>query len=192
MSETNDNPISTVISHVLAPVGLGEQQLGKTLASMMRGGVDYADLYFQISRSESWAVEDRIVREGNFSLDQGVGVRAVSGEKTGLAYSDELMLPALEKAAGAARAIARQGGRGAVEAWKRHRSAPLYPLTDPTTSASDVRKTALLQELDRETRKLDDRVTQVMISLASSQDLVLVAASDGRSEEHTSELQSQR
>jgi TldD protein len=179
VSETNDNSISTVMSHVLAPVGLGERQLGKTLASMMRGGVDYADLYFQISRSESWSVEDRIVREGNFSLDQGVGVRAVSGEKTGLAYSDELMLPALEKAAGAARAIARQGDRGAVEAWKRHRSVPLYPLSDPTTSVSDVQKTALLEELDRETRKLDDRVTQVMISLASSQDLVLVAASDG-------------
>ena len=104
-----DNSITKVMSRVLDPVGLDEGHLNSTLGSMMKGGVDYADLYFQVSRQESWSVEDRIIREGSFSLDQGVGVRAVSGEKTGFAYSDELMLPALEHAAGAARAIARQG-----------------------------------------------------------------------------------
>lgn len=98
------------MARVLGPVGLEERHLNATLGSLLRGGVDYGDLYFQISRRESWAVEDGILREGSFSLDQGVGVRAVSGEKTGFAYSDELLLPALERAAGAARAIARAGG----------------------------------------------------------------------------------
>ena len=102
------------MSRLLDPAGLGEQQLSTTLNSVMRGGVDYADLYFQVSRQESWTVEDRIIREGSFSHDQGVGVRAVSGEKTGFAYSDELMLAALEHSAGAARAIAAlAGGPGA-------------------------------------------------------------------------------
>jgi len=146
---------------------------------MMQGGVDYADLYFQISRQESWSVEDRIIREGSFSLDQGVGVRAVSGEKTGFAYSDELILPALEHAASAARAIARQGETKALQAWARSDLPLLYPAADPTTSISDEQKTTLLAEIEAATRALDGRVEQVIISLSSSQDLVLVASSDG-------------
>ena len=145
----------------------------------MRGGVDYADLYFQVTRQESWSLEDGIIREGGFSLDQGVGVRANSGEKTGFAYSDELVLPALESAAGAARAIARQGQEKSLQAWRRSNASILYPMSDPTTSIDDDQKTRLLLDLDAATRKLDSRIEQVMISLASSQDLVLVAASDG-------------
>ena len=91
------NPIDSVMADMLAPAGLEERHLERTLGSVLRGGVDYADLYFQVSRQESWTLEDGIIREGSFSLDQGVGVRAVSGEKTGFAYSDELMLPALEQ-----------------------------------------------------------------------------------------------
>ena len=120
-----DNSITNVMSRMLDPVGLDEGHLNSTLGSMMKGGVDYADLYFQVSRHESWTLEDRIIREGSFSLDQGVGVRAVSGEKTGFAYSDELMLPALEHAAGAARAIARQGNAGSLQAWHRSESPQL-------------------------------------------------------------------
>ena len=167
------------MTRLLDPAGLGEQALTATLSSVMQGGVDYADLYFQVSRQESWTLEDGIIREGSFSLDQGVGVRATSGEKTGFAYSDELVLPALEQAAGAARAIARQGQEREVQAWQRNTAAPLYPLTDPTTSVDDEQKTALLLEIDRATRALDKRIEQVIVSLASSQDLVLVAASDG-------------
>ena len=114
MSESNDTSTVSVMSRLLQPAGLDEGHLNKTLGSMMRGGVDYADLYFQVSRQESWTVEDHIIRERSFSMDQGVGVRAVSGEKTGFAYSDELLLPALEQAAGAARAIARSGGSKAL------------------------------------------------------------------------------
>jgi len=174
-----NTPIDTVMTQLLDPVGLGERQLGRTLGSLMKGGVDYADLYFQVSRQESWSLEDGIIREGSFSLDQGVGVRATSGEKTGFAYSDEFMLPALETAAGAARAIARQGQQKRVQAWHRSESRPLYSAADPTTSIPDAKKTALLLEIDAATRALDQRVEQVMVSLASSQDLILVAASDG-------------
>ena len=174
------NPsIDAVMTRLLEPAGLGERQLSTTLDSLMRGGVDYADLYFQVTRQESWTLEDGIIREGSFSLDQGVGVRANSGEKTGFAYSDELMLPALEAAAGAARAIARQGQDRRVQAWQRSSAATLYPQSDPTTSIADEQKTQLLLELDAATRALDPRVEQVIISMASSQDLVLVAASDG-------------
>ena len=179
MSESNDTSTVSVMSRLLQPAGLDEGHLSKTLGSMMRGGVDYADLYFQVSRQESWTVEDRIIREGSFSLDQGVGVRAVSGEKTGFAYSDELLLPALEQAAGAARAIARSGGDKALQAWKRTESSLLYPVTDPTTSITDEQKTTMLAEIEQATRDLDSRIEQVIIGLSSSQDLVLVAASDG-------------
>jgi TldD protein len=179
LSESNDTSTVSVMSRLLQPAGLDEGHLNKTLSSMMRGGVDYADLYFQVSRQESWTVEDRIIREGSFSMDQGVGVRAVSGEKTGFAYSDELMLPALEQAAGAARAIARQGESKALQAWKRTESLLLYPVTDPTTSITDEQKTTMLAEIEQETRDLDSRIEQVIISLSSCQDLVLVAASDG-------------
>jgi TldD protein len=171
--------IDTVMTRLLEPAGLGEQQLATTLGRVMRGGVDYADLYFQVSRQESWTLEDGIIREGSFNLDQGVGVRANSGEKTGFAYSDELVLPALESAAGAARAIARQGQEKKVRAWQQSSPATLYPDSDPTTGIDDARKTRLLLDLDAATRALDSRVDQVIISMASSQDLVLVAASDG-------------
>jgi len=173
------DPIDSVMADMLAPAGLEERHLSRTLGSVLRGGVDYADLYFQVSRQESWTLEDGIIREGSFSLDQGVGVRAVSGEKTGFAYSDELMLPALEQAAGAARAIARQGEDKQVSAWRRGSPTPLYPVVDPTTTVPDADKTALIARIDAATRGLDSRVEQVIISMTSSQDLVLVAGSDG-------------
>lgn len=173
------NSIDSVLAHMLTPAGLEERHLSTTLGSILQGGVDYADLYFQVSRQESWTLEDSIIREGSFSLDQGVGVRAVSGEKTGFAYSDELMLPALEHAAQAARAIARQGETKQVHAWQRGEVRPLYPAADPTTSIKDEQKTALIASIDTATRALDPRVKQVIVSMTSSQDLVLVAASDG-------------
>jgi TldD protein len=179
LSDSEQNTINAVIQRTLEPAGLNEQHLNTTLDSMMRGGVDYADLYFQLSRQESWSLEDGIIREGSFNLNQGVGVRAVSGEKTGFAYSDELMLPALQQAASAAKAIARAGQSKSLQAWQRKQLAPLYPRVDPISSISDEQKTALLSEIDAATRALDKRIEQVMVSLTSSHDLVLVAASDG-------------
>src|SRR6266852_2162549 len=95
---------------LLTPFGLDESKLLKALGTMFTHKVDYADLYFQFTKSEGWSLEEGIVKTGSFSIDQGVGVRAVSGEKTAFAYSDEISLPALEDAAKATRAIARSGG----------------------------------------------------------------------------------
>ena len=178
MSKENDT-IDTVMTQMLAPVGLEERHLNGTLEGILSSNVDYADLYFQISRRESWSLEDGIIREGSFSHDQGVGVRAVSGEKTGFAYSDELLLPALEHAAKAARAITRAGSSKTLPVWQRREQASLYPFADPTTSIDDAEKTALIAGIDQATRALDERVEQVIVSMTSSQDLVLLATSEG-------------
>ncbi len=175
----NETAVETVMARVLAPAGLDEKHLNKALGTINRGDVDSADLYFQISRHESWTVEDGVLKEGSFSLDQGVGVRAVCGEKTGFAYSDELLLPALEDAASAARAISRQGQTRSVQVASVGQSQSLYPATDPTTSISDEQKKSLLGRIDAETRSLDKRIEQVIVSMSSSQDLVLIAATDG-------------
>lgn len=175
----NDNAVETVMSRVLEPAGLEERHLNKALGSINLRDVDAADLYFQISRHESWVVEDGILKEGSFSLEQGVGVRVVSGEKTGFAYSDELMLPALKQAAAAARAISRQGQSRAVQVTPGSRLQNLYPAIDPIVSITDQQKKDLVSKIDHETRLLDKRIEQVIVSLSSSQDLVLIAAADG-------------
>jgi len=175
----SENAIETVMSRVLAPAGLEERHLSRALGSIMTRDIDTADLYFQISRQESWTVEDGFIKTGSFNLDQGVGVRAVSGEKTGFAYSDELILPALQHAADAARAISRQGQTNAVQAWSRSERQDLYSSLDPIVSINDEQKTTLIGDIESKTRQLDKRIEQVIISLSSSQDLVLIAASDG-------------
>jgi TldD protein len=109
LTTSSDDAVDTVVSRMLEPAGLRRGHLNDALGSINRRDVDAADLYFQISRQESWSMEDGRIKEGSFNLDQGVGVRAVCGEKTGFAYSDEILLPALIEAAGAARAISRQG-----------------------------------------------------------------------------------
>ncbi|MDX1507927.1 MAG: metalloprotease TldD [Woeseiaceae bacterium] len=167
------------MERMLQPAGLEVRHLNSTLGGIMQGAIDYADLYFQVSRQESWTLEDGVIREGSFSHDQGVGVRAISGEKTGFAYSEELVLPALEQAATAARAIARQGSSRSLPAWQRGTAPLLYSPLDPIVSITDEQKTALLNDLEAKTRALDERIEQVIISLSSNQDLVLVAGSDG-------------
>jgi len=164
---------------MLVPAGLDENHIASALGTLYMRDVDAADLYFQVSRSESWTVEDGILKEGSFSLDQGVGVRAVCGDKTGFAYSEELILPALQGAADAARGISRQGQSRSVQIASVAESPRLYPVTDPTTSISDAQKKTLLCRIDEETRKLDPRVEQVIVSLSSNQDLILIAAADG-------------
>jgi TldD protein len=182
MNELNkpaENAIDTVISRMLEPAGLLQGHLNDALGSINRHDVDAADLYFQISRQENWSMEDGRVKEGSFSLDQGVGVRAVCGEKTGFAYSDEIMLPALLEAAGAARAISRQGQSRAVHIAAGKQPAALYAATDPITSISDEQKTALLRRIENATRAMDPRIEQVIVSLSSNQDLILIAAANG-------------
>ena len=164
---------------ILAPAGLSETDLERVLHQLLTHEVDNADLYFQNSRHESWSLEDGIVKSGAHSIERGVGVRAVSGEKTGFAYSDEIVLPALTQAASAARAIARLGQEGQVQAWSRRGKQALYQPLDPIETLKAEDKIALLQALDAEARKQDPRVKQVMVSLAAVHDVVLVAGSDG-------------
>src|SRR5690606_10324428 len=144
-----------------------------------RHSVDFADLYFQISREESWALEDGIVKDGSASIEQGVGVRALAGERTGFAYSDEIILPALEEASRAARAIATHGGGRSVQAWQTKTGHQLYLPVEALASLKDEEKVAWLERVDRETRRLDPRIVQVMASVSAVHEVVLVATSEG-------------
>ncbi len=175
----SENVLDLAREHLLRPTGLGESELERVLSGLLGGAIDYGDLYFELSRHESWALEDGIVREGSWHVDQGVGVRAISGDKTGFAYSDEIVLPALLDAAHAARAIARHGENGRIRAWQACQGHNLYAPADPSADLSADEKVSLLQRVDAEARRLDTRVSQVMVSLAASHDLVLVAGSDG-------------
>jgi TldD protein len=180
---------STAQSYLLAPHDLEAGKLDRVFGSLLSRRLDYADLYFQYSRSESWSLEEGIVKSGSFNIDQGVGVRAISGEKTAFAYSDEISLPALEDAAKATRAIARQGGALAAAGTGRGRRHPvearknsglgLYLPVDPLASLPDAEKVKLLERLEHLCRARDPRVTQVMASLAAEYEVVLVARSDG-------------
>lgn len=164
---------------LLEPAELNDAALQKVMHSMLGHAIDYADLYFQTSRHESWVLEDGIVKEGQHNIEQGVGVRAVSGEKTGFAYSDEIILPALTESADAARAIARQGQTGRLQAWQTKQIQPLYSHDDPLSALSADQKVALLQAADAEARKQDPRIKQVIVSLAGVHEVVLVVANDG-------------
>ena len=165
---------------LLEPGGLGETELQATLGQLMDRRLDLADMYFQATRFESWALEDGIVKEGSFNIDQGVGVRAVSGEKTGFAYSDEILLPALTQSAQAARAIAHDSGDGgAIQAWHRPNSRNLYASVDPLTSLTEQQRISLLESVDTFARGLDARVKEVNVSLAGEYTRVMMVASDG-------------
>jgi len=174
------NNLDLARKHLLSPTGIEEEDLAKVLDRLLGRAVDSGDLYFQSTRFESWSLEDGIVKDGSHSIEQGVGVRAISGEKTGFAYSDELVLPALMQASQAARAIARSGQQGQLQAWHRtERDTALYVPLDPLESITEQEKVQLLQQLDSEARRLDPRVKEVMVSLAGVHEVVLVAGSDG-------------
>src|SRR4029079_14828357 len=172
-------PLAIARELILRPGGLDIGGLDHALAQVMSSSIDAADLYFQLSREESWALEDGIVKEGSASIEQGVGVRAVAGEKTGFAYSDEIVLPALEEASRAARAIAARGDDRAVQSALATNGHRLYLPIDPVSSFSSSEKVACLERIDRETRKMDPRVAQVMASVVAGPEVVLVANSDG-------------
>lgn len=174
--------LSTASSVLLTPWGLTEHDLHQSLADIFTHNVDYADLYFQYSRSEGWSLEEGIVKTGSFSIEQGVGVRAISGEKTAFSYSDALTKDALFGAAHAVRSIARQGQQKTVpilQARPVDRSL-LYVPNDPVESMSAPEKVALLEKVERMARAKDPRVIQVMASLGATCDTILVVGSDGR------------
>ena len=166
---------------LLTPFGLDEGKLLKAIGTMFTHKVDYADLYFQSTKSESWSLEEGIVKSGSFSIDQGVGVRAVSGDKTAFAYSDEISETALLEAAAATRTIARQGA-GKIKVAVTHQPAggrALYQPQDPLASLDAADKVRLLERIERMARARDPRIVQVMAGLAAEYDVVLVLRSDG-------------
>ena len=170
---------------LLTPFGLDEGHLNRALAEIRAHQVDDADLYFQYTRSEGWSLEEGIVKTGSFSIDQGVGVRAVSGEKTAFAYSDDISEASLLDAARTVRSIssADQSGKARIApknvAKKIALSRSLYPGVDPIASLDSTAKVALLERLEKRARAKDPRVAQVMAGLASEYDVVLVARADG-------------
>jgi TldD protein len=174
-----DTLLATAQSTLLAPYSLDHGAIERIFGQIMTHQVDYADLYFQYSRSEGWSLEEGQVKSGSFSIDQGVGVRAVSGEKTAFAYSDDINLAALESAAQATRAIARSGGNLRVPALRNGSGHNLYFPADPIASLPDAEKIRLLETLEKYARALDPRITQVMGSLAAEYEVVLVTRSDG-------------
>ncbi len=171
--------MAIVHERILDPAGLGRAELATVLEKMLAYKVDTGDLYFQLGRHESWVLEDGIVKEGTHSIEQGVGVRAVSGEKTGFAYSDEIVLPALLSASESARAISRAGSQGQVRAWQASPKTGLYKPIDPIGSLEADEKVALLKRADAEARKQDPRVIQVIASISASHDVICVASTDG-------------
>jgi len=166
---------------LLAPVGLDEHGLEQVLDRMLSRRVDYADLYFQYQRHESWSLEEGEVKAGSYNVDQGVGLRAIQGDKTGFAYTDAFELNALLQAADAARAISQQPAAAAQAIrWSGNAPTVLYAPDNPIESLGAVQKVALLERVEAEARAQDPRVVEVIASLAAVHEIILVAGSDGR------------
>lgn len=178
MTMTN-NALALATDRLLQPAGLDPHSLERTFSHLLGPGIDFGDLYFQHTRRESWSVEDGIVKDGAHSIEQGVGVRAISGEKTGFAYSDDIHRDALVAAAQSARAISREGGALTGRSLVRGQARALYPALDPVDSLGNEAKVEVLKRLDGFLRAADPRVKQVMVSLSGGVDTVLVARSDG-------------
>ena len=164
---------------ILAPANIQDSDIENAMGQLLKPGIDLADIYFQHSRLESWVLEDGIIKEGAFSIEKGVGLRAVSGEKTGFAYSDDIDSVHLLDAAKAASSIVRNGNQGKINITSGNSPTPLYPETDPLGSLSREEKIDLLRRVDAEARKQDSRVSQVIVSLVAAHDIVLIADDNG-------------
>ncbi len=170
--------IALAEAQLLTPYGLTQADLKGVLDSMFTRKIDYADLYFQYARSEGWSLEEGIVKSGSFNIEEGVGVRAVSGDKTAFAYSDDISLQALRDAAGATAAIARQGQSRAIPSGKG-RARKLYVPQDPLGTLDADAKVKLLERAEKMARAIDSRVVQVMASLGGTYEVIMVARGDG-------------
>lgn len=172
--------VLNIVKHdLLDPAGLTDNQLEKILFKLTGPQIDYADLFFQATYSESWMLDEGIIKNGSFDIDRGVGVRAISGEKTGFAYADDIILPALEQAAKAARSIAQVGASHAKQVWHRTKGHELYLPCNPLHSMSEQEKVKLLQRIDKHIRQKNPHVIQVSLSLGAEYETVMVMTSDG-------------
>jgi TldD protein len=171
--------LNLVSEQLLSANGLNHQDLFAILGQLTERRLDYGDLYFQSSYHESWVLEDSIIKDGSYNIDQGVGVRAVSGEKTGFAYADQISKLALEQSAQAARTIVRETGNGKVQTLGAVEHSALYTSIDPLQSMSREEKLDILRRVDKVARAADQRVQEVSASLSGVYELILVAATDG-------------
>ena len=160
--------LAQVKQSILTANGLDAHDIDKVMAALLSAPVDAADIYFQSSHFESWSLEGGIVKEGTYSIENGAGVRVVSGDKTGFAYSERIELPILLEAASNVKAIARQGQHAQVRVEPTRAWGLLYEAVNPLKSLADEEKIALLKRVDTETRKLDSRIEEVMISLVAA------------------------
>lgn len=182
LNELGTTPLAVAKRVLLEPTGLDEAHLHRAIGRIFEHKVDYADLYFQYTRSEGWSLDEGIVKSGSFSIGQGVGVRAVTGDRSAFAYSDEINEAALMSAADATRTIARAGSKSArnrVGGGRARKPHALYPMHDPIASMDAAEKVGLLQRIEHYARRKDPRVTQVMAGLAAEHDVVMVMRSDG-------------
>ncbi len=171
--------VDQVSAQLLAPTGLDVPQLERVLGGMQEHALDYSELYFQCVRSESWVLEDQRVKDASFNVEQGVGVRALAAEKTGFAYSDDLVLDAVQQASSAARTIAKRGVGGSNQSHRVVAAPQRYFADNPVESLSDEDKVAFLQRLDGLARSIDNRVVEVTCALVARYETMLVPASDG-------------
>ena len=173
------NLLNLVKQSILTPVGIQDSDIEKIMSRLLSSPVDAADIYFQSSHSESWVMESGIIKEGSHNIEQGAGVRAVSGEKTGFAYSDRIELSVLLEAANNVKSIVRQSQEAQVGLKQAVNWPQYYPIANPLKSLSDQLKIELLRKVDTETRKLDSRIEEVIVSLVSAHESILVANQDG-------------
>ncbi|MBB1313156.1 metalloprotease TldD [Aliivibrio sp. SR45-2] len=171
--------LQEVEQSLLNQAGIGQQELSQTLSSIAKRDVDYADIYFQSCWHESLVLEDSIIKDGSFNIDRGVGIRAVAGEKTGFAYSDQINLDALKQSAKAARGIVQQGGSGKVNAFTAQSIPQFYAPMNPLNSLDKQQKIALLQEVDVYIRAKEPLIQEVSVSISGVYEQMLVAALDG-------------
>ena len=165
---------------IMLPAGLVQRDIDRVISELAGRNVDQADIYFQSSRYESWLLEDGIIKEGSHSIEQGAGVRAICGEKTGFAYSDDIEVSALLEAAKNVHSISRSGGSGTISQQLDKHATCLYRPIDPLQSIAEHEKIELLNRIDREIRRLDDRIEQVIVSLIGCYDVLLIAGLDGQ------------
>ncbi|MCY3987728.1 MAG: metalloprotease TldD, partial [Gammaproteobacteria bacterium] len=178
--EVQQQALALARGSLLESADLGDPQLDRAMGALLRPGVDWGELYFSEYSGESWVLEDGIVKTASHDRGRGMSARAVSGEKSGFAYSDDLDPATLLRAAKTAGAIARGGGRGRIELRREGASRRLYAAGDPGEGYSDTSRVELLHALDREARAADARVRQVIASLSIARNLMLVCSSDGR------------
>ena len=173
------NSLELAKSNILVPSGLDESHLSQAFSALLKSSADSGDIYFQMRKHEAWSLEDGIVKDASYNISQGVGIRAIKGEKSGFAYSDEIVLPALLESCKAARAIARGNQNGQVKAWNSNTGNQLYMPDNPLDTITETDKVNLLRSLDVLARKQDSRIKQVMASIAGTHEIILVANSDG-------------